>query len=180
MTYGAKELAASFRTVRNNTIQIAEDIPEEKYGSSPAPGVRTVAQSLVHIANTTKFPLQLHGVEKRTKMEGFDFMTLMGAAAAAEQNPGTKAQIVAQLKQDGDAYSTWLEGLSDSFLEEQVAQMPGQSPASKSRFEMILGTKEHEMHHRGQLMLVQRMLGVTPHLTRQRDAILASMRAAQK
>ena len=26
--YGGKELAAAFRTVRNNTIQIPEDIPE--------------------------------------------------------------------------------------------------------------------------------------------------------
>ena len=29
--YGGKELAAAFRTVRKNTIQIAEDIPEDKY-----------------------------------------------------------------------------------------------------------------------------------------------------
>ena len=29
--YGAKERARSFRTVRNNTIEIAEEIPEEKY-----------------------------------------------------------------------------------------------------------------------------------------------------
>lgn len=26
------------------------------------------------------------------------------------------------------------------------------------------------MHHRGQLMLIQRMLGIVPHLTRQREA----------
>ena len=30
--YGPKELAASLRTVRENTIKIAEDIPEERYG----------------------------------------------------------------------------------------------------------------------------------------------------
>jgi hypothetical protein len=29
--YGAKELAESFRTVRKNTIQVAEDIPADKY-----------------------------------------------------------------------------------------------------------------------------------------------------
>ena len=29
--YGAKELAEAFRTVRKNTLQIAEDIPEDKY-----------------------------------------------------------------------------------------------------------------------------------------------------
>ena len=47
--YGAKDLASSFRTVRKNTITIAEEIGEQHYGFSPAPEVRTVAQILVHI-----------------------------------------------------------------------------------------------------------------------------------
>jgi uncharacterized damage-inducible protein DinB len=51
-------------------------------------------------------------------------------------------------------------------------------PPSKSRFEMLLGPKEHEMHHRGQLMLVQRMLGKVPHLTRQMQERFATMKAA--
>jgi uncharacterized damage-inducible protein DinB len=32
-----------------------------------------------------------------------------------------------------------------------------------------MSIKEHEMHHRGQLMLIERLLGVVPHLTRQRE-----------
>ena len=35
--YGGKEMAASFRTVRGNTIKIAEEIPESKYDFAPAP-----------------------------------------------------------------------------------------------------------------------------------------------
>jgi uncharacterized damage-inducible protein DinB len=50
---------------------------------------------------------------------------------------------------------------------------------SKSRFEMILGVKEHEMHHRAQLMMIQRMIGVVPHLTRQMMARIAAMQAAK-
>ena len=42
-------------------------------------------------------------------------------------------------------------------------------PSQKTRFEMLLGVKEHEMHHRGQLMLIERMLGIVPHLTRRRQ-----------
>ena len=38
---------------------------------------------------------------------------------------------------------------------------------------MILSVKEHEMHHRGQLMLVERLLGIVPHLTREREARMA-------
>jgi uncharacterized damage-inducible protein DinB len=55
---------------------------------------------------------------------------------------------------------------------------PGGTPASKTRFELLLGVKEHEMHHRGQLMLIERMLGITPHLTREQEARRAAMMAA--
>jgi uncharacterized damage-inducible protein DinB len=44
---------------------------------------------------------------------------------------------------------------------------------------MLLGLKEHEMHHRGQLMLMQRMLGGVPHLTREMQARMAQMMAAK-
>jgi hypothetical protein len=33
--YGGKDFARQFRVVRNNTLQIAQDIPESKYGSCP-------------------------------------------------------------------------------------------------------------------------------------------------
>jgi len=53
--YGAKELAEAFRTVRKNTIVIAEEIPEEHYGFRAAPETRTVALTLTHIALMTRF-----------------------------------------------------------------------------------------------------------------------------
>jgi uncharacterized damage-inducible protein DinB len=43
---------------------------------------------------------------------------------------------------------------------------PGGAPPTRTRFDMILSVKEHEMHHRAQLMLIERMLGIVPHLTR--------------
>ena len=52
------------------------------------------------------------------------------------------------------------------------------TPPAKSRFEMILGVKEHEMHHRAQLMMMERMVGVVPHLTRAMNARIAEMQAA--
>jgi uncharacterized damage-inducible protein DinB len=38
---------------------------------------------------------------------------------------------------------------------------------------------DHEMHHRGQLMVVERMLGITLHLTRQMEERIAAMQSAQ-
>ena len=57
--------------------------------------------------------------------------------------------------------------------------MPAAQPPSRTRFDMLLGSKEHEMHHRGQLMLLERIVEIVPHLTREFQERLARMQAAQ-
>ena len=170
-------MADSFRTVRKNTLIIAEEIAEDKYGYSPAPGSRTVAQLLVHIANGVKIPEQIHRIQHVSDLSTFDFFAMMGPIAAEEQKPRTKAEIIALLKESGDSFSGWLEGLSEEFLGEVVTFPAGMTPATKCRFEMLMGAKEHEMHHRGQLMLIQRMLGGVPHFTRAMQERIAAMQA---
>ena len=54
---------------------------------------------------------------------------------------------------------------------------PGGETASKTRFEMLLSPKEHEMHHRGQLMTLQRMIGLVPHLTRHMQERMSQVQA---
>jgi uncharacterized damage-inducible protein DinB len=177
--YGAKELAASFRTVRENTIKIAEEIPENKYDFRPAPDTRTIGGTLAHIALGTGFQLYVHG-SKVTDMAQVNFGELMQKVIAEEAKPRTKAEVVAFLKAEGEKFASFLEGLPEAFLAETVSMRPGMQPVSKSRFEMLLGAKEHEMHHRGQLMTMQRIIGQVPHLTRQMQERMAAMMAAQQ
>jgi uncharacterized damage-inducible protein DinB len=175
--YGAKQLADSFRTVRKNTLAIAQDIPEEKYSFRPAPDTRSVGELLAHIALSNGFQNQIHAEERRTTLAGFDFPALMQRLSAEEKTSRTKEQTVVLLKTSGDKWAGWLEGLTDDFLGEQVAMPQGAAPASRSRFDMLLSVKEHEMHHRGQLMLVERMIGIVPHLTRDMQARFAAATA---
>ena len=173
--YGAKELADSFRTVRKNTIQVAEDIPEDQYGFTPAEGTRSIGQTLAHIALSPQFQHTIHARERRSSFEGFDFPTLMKQMADQEAPERTKSQIIELLQTEGEIWASFLEGVSEDFLAEPFAMPPGATPASKSRFEMLLSVKEHEMHHRGQLMVAQRVLGIVPHLTRLREEQAAQM-----
>lgn len=171
--YSGKDLARAYRTVRENTITIAEEIPESKYDFAAAQGVRTVRQMLAHIALSDAMST-VHK-EKRTSFEGFDFPALMGQMRTEEARPRTKADIVALLKDRGEETATWLESLGDEFLAEPFTQPRG--TGTKSRFEMIMSMKEHEMHHRAQLMLIERMLGITPHLTRAMQERFAAAQA---
>jgi uncharacterized damage-inducible protein DinB len=176
--YGGREMAAAFRTVRNNTLQIAEDIPENKYDFRASPDTRTIGQTLAHIAIGPGFQHHIQS-NKITDLKMVNFPALAQQFSAEEAKPRTKAEVIAFLKSEGDKFAAFLEGLSESFLAEPVTMPPGATPGTKSRFEMLLGTKEHEMHHRGQLMLVQRMLGQVPHLTRQMQERMAQAVAAQ-
>jgi uncharacterized damage-inducible protein DinB len=163
--YGAKELAESFRTVRKNTIQVAEDIPEEKYSYRAAPDTMSVAEMLSHLACTPHWAEQCHFIQKKTQVTGDDFGRWMGEIDAKSKTLTSKAAIVEALKKDGENFARQLESLTDAQLGEPCAA----PNATKSRFEMLQGVKEHEMHHRAQLFLIERMIGIVPHLTRARQ-----------
>ena len=177
--YGGKELAESFRTVRKNTLAIAEDIPEDKYDFRPMPETRSVRELLAHIALAPTFQRKINAEERRTTMAGFDFPALMQWMIAEEKAPRTKAQLIELLSTDGEAWAKWLEGLDDNFLGEVVTMPPTATPSARTRFDMLLSVKEHEMHHRGQLMLIERILGIVPHLTRRMQERFAA-NAARK
>ena len=163
--YGAKEMAESWRTVRKNTIQVAEDIPAEKYSFKAAEGTMSVAEMLAHVATSTHWAEQVHFVEKKSSVTMEDFGRYMGDAAKAAATLTTKAQIVEALKSRGDAFAVRLDGITEAQFDEFVSFPNG----GKKRFEILLGVKEHEMHHRAQLFLIERMLGIVPHLTRARQ-----------
>jgi uncharacterized damage-inducible protein DinB len=175
--YAAKEMAESFRTVRKNTVIIAEEIPQEKYAFRATPETRSVGELLAHIAGASTLQYQLHAVDRRTSFGGFDLPAMVKLAMVEETQPRSKDQILEMLRSSGEKWAGFVEGLTEDFLAERVQMPSGATPPSRSRFEMILSVKEHEMHHRGQLMLIERLVGIVPHMTREMQASLAAAAA---
>ncbi len=169
--YGAAQMAASWRTVRKNTIQIAEEIPEEKYAFKATPDTMSVGETLAHLALVTHWSEQAHFANKQTSVSGEDFQKWFTEIGQQAAGLTAKPAIVEALKTRGEAFAAQLERLSDADLE-QMVDLPG---GGKSRLDMLLGVKEHEMHHRAQLMLVERLIGIVPHLTRARLARMQQM-----
>ena len=168
--YGSKEMADSWRTVRKNTLQVAEDIPEEKYSFRAAPDTMSVGEILAHLATTPHWAIQCHFIGKMDAVAMEDFGKWMGEVGAASKTLTSKAAIVEALKANGETVAAGLESMTDNQLGERVGLPMG----DKTRFEMLLGLKEHEMHHRAQLFLIERMIGIVPHLTRARQAAQAA------
>jgi uncharacterized damage-inducible protein DinB len=177
LSYGGKELASAFRNVRKNTIQVAEDIPESKYDHVAAPEIRSVRQMLTHIAIATRLWERLHK-QRITTLAGMNFSAIIDEFQAEEAKPRSKAELIELLRNEGEGFAAWMETLTPEFFAEMVTEPDGKT--AKSRFERLLSAKEHEMHHRAQLMLIERQLGIVPHLTRQFQERVAQMKAAAK
>jgi uncharacterized damage-inducible protein DinB len=174
--YGGKDMAEAFRTVRKNTIQVAQDIPEEKYDHVAAPEVRSVRQMLTHVAISPRIWQEIHAKGLKT-LVGFDFFSRIDEFHTEEAKKRSKEEIVELLRSDGDQFAGWLDTLTPEFLAETITEPDGKT--TKTRFDRLLGVKEHEMHHRAQLMLIERQLGIVPHLTRLFQERVAQMRAAR-
>jgi uncharacterized damage-inducible protein DinB len=160
--YGIRQLAASMRAVRQNTILIAGDIPESSYAFRATPETRSVAETLVHIAWLGTADRFMHEERHLDTLEGFDFPALLEKSASEERTARSKAEIVDLLRIEGDRAAQWVEALSDTFMSERV-HLPG--GGSVTRFEMLLATKEHELQHRAQLTVMERLLGIVPRFT---------------
>src|SRR5262245_55507987 len=118
--YGSKQLADAFRTVRKNTLAIAQDIPDDKYSFRAAPETRIVSQLLIHIAVSSAWQQELHS-ERVQSLEGYDFAGRFMKDKAEEQVPRTKAQIIDLLQRTGEAFGSFLDALSEGALSEMVS-----------------------------------------------------------
>src|SRR5262249_7069558 len=116
---------------------------------------------------------------KITDMATVNFQEVFAPIAAEEGKPRSKAEIVELLKSEGEKFASFLEGMSEADLSERVSMSAFAGGGSKSRLEMLLSPKEHEMHHRAQLMTTQRITGQVPHLPRQMQERMAQMQQAQ-
>ena len=168
--YGGKDLARSFRVVRRNTLVIAEEIPEQQYGFRPMPACRSVAEILAHIAASSRGNYETHVVKRIPTFVGIDFPAMHRQMREAEGKLTSKVEIIAALRADGEAWGAFLDKVTEDQLSEAVTFPEPLEPRSKSRLEMVQQVKEHEMHHRAQLMVYERLLGLVPHLTREREA----------
>jgi uncharacterized damage-inducible protein DinB len=170
MPYSGRDLARSFRTVRKNTIQIAKDIPQDKWTFRATPDTRSIGELLAHIAALTRPTRGIHMVDRRIALSAADFGPYYVESGAYEKTLTSPAVILQTLEHDGEEFARDLEAQSEADLAQHVQFAPPIQPSSKTRFELLMAAKEHEMHHRGQLMLLERMVGVVPHLTREREA----------
>jgi uncharacterized damage-inducible protein DinB len=135
---------------------LAEAFPAEKFAWRPAEGVRSVSETLLHLATANfGFP-NAWGVKPP---EGLDLRGL-------QKSTTDKAKVIALVKQSYEHMRAAVSNLSDADLEKRVKFFGDEAPIA----EILFHTANHQHEHLGQLIAYARMNGVVPPWTAERAA----------
>lgn len=130
-----------FMRHRKATIQFAELMPEEKYDFRPFEGALSFGQLVAHIAGSTDFLLSFTDGKELVKPD-----------------PNmTPAEIKAYLDQKTEEQAERISNLDVA----KVVDFRG-TPTMVGVMESYI--REHEAHHKGQMMTYLRMCGITDKL----------------
>ena len=155
-------LLDSWKTVRQDTAQAVEDMPESDMDFRPVPEVMTFREIARHILASTYAlsGLLLDGVEKIDRQEMIKRFPPVAADASA-------AVLASELRSRMDERLAALSAQPPEFYAGVITRFDGQQV---TRQEMIQTIKEHELTHRAQLFLYLRLKGIVPVTTRRRQA----------
>src|SRR5579864_4448095 len=118
--YSSTDLANAFRTVRRNTLQVAHDIPADKFDFRATPDIRSVAETLAHLAGYTGWVHKVHGVDKLTSLTPETLSKYFGEANTYMATLTSREAVLAALDRDGREFGDWLATLTDETLAERV------------------------------------------------------------
>jgi uncharacterized damage-inducible protein DinB len=138
--------------VSRQLIALAEAIPADKYSWRPQPGVRSVSEVLVHIAQANFGLLSVTGPRMPSDME----------SDSLEKTVTSKPNVIADLKRSLEAVKQARAQLKPGDLERKVT-MEGKTVSVDGMYLRIL---VHDNEHMGQLVAYARVNGIVPPWSR--------------
>ena len=148
------EFAKNFATVGDKYIQLAQAIPADKYSWRPAPGVRSVAEVLLHVASAQ----YLFGSAMGMPMPAGISLKTPADMGAFETSTTDKAKIIEMLKASFAYLNAGVMAMPDASAD-KTAQFIGQTMTMR---EMLLQETDHNAEHLGQMIAYARVNGVVP------------------
>jgi hypothetical protein len=157
----------SMKAVRANTVEIARDIPADKYEFRATPETRTVIELFRDIIRVTEFVVGVAisrenvNFADRPREEWRKVFVKTDIDALT-----TPEQVIAALQSSMDDLYERVMSTDDAYLNESFVAPDG---ITKVRLWMVNTAKEQEMVMRSQLLLMERMMGIVPHTTRRQQ-----------
>jgi uncharacterized damage-inducible protein DinB len=155
-----ENIIVSWREVRSGLIDEAAQIPADKFSFQAAEGMRSVAQLLQHLIESQKF-LVGEACRPDTNLMRKPFAEQLKDYAPNVRETTDKDGILNLLSTAMDDAEKQLLVASDE-MKNMMTRFDGKQ---MSKFSFMSFAIAHEMYHRGQLTVYERLLGIEPKLT---------------
>ena len=149
-----------WQDVRNGFIREVELIPAGQMGFKPAPDSRTVIEMLHHIIETQRVLAGEMCRDNTNFQRGFPALIADFAGNAKEAT--TKEAVIELLNSSLGETKGMVLSFGDANFEQNMTRFDGKQC---TKLEMLNFTVAHEMYHRGQLTVYERVPGIEPALT---------------
>ena len=162
-------LIDSWKEVRNGLIEEALLVPAEQFSFRATPETRSVAELLQHIVETQKV-LVGETCRPDTDLMRQSVPEHIEAYAPEVKSIQDKNGLLELLRSSMDVAEATARSYADK-LGETMQRFDGKT---MSKLEFLNFTVGHEMYHRGQLTVYERLLNIEPALTRRFKKLFAA------
>jgi uncharacterized damage-inducible protein DinB len=155
-----EKLIESWTEVRNGLIDEANQIPADQFGFQPAPDTRSVRQLLHHLVESQKF-LVGEACRPDTNLMRNSFAENIKQYAPGVRDVNDKDALLNLLRTTMDEAADHLRNHAGE-LENTMKRFDGKEMGKMAFMSFAIA---HEMYHRGQLTVYERLLNIEPALT---------------
>jgi uncharacterized damage-inducible protein DinB len=157
-----EEAIEAWADARNGIIDEVQNIPARQFDFTPAKGVRSVSELVMHIMEVS---LMMTGELTRedTNFHRAPWPKLLAMYSKPIDGLQSKRELLPALRSTLRDGIKAFRGAGELHMMQWIIRFDRQRG---TRFAWFHHGIAHEMYHRGQLALYQRSMGITPALTR--------------
>jgi uncharacterized damage-inducible protein DinB len=154
-----EEFLTQWEDVRNGVVKEVERIPHDKLNFRATPETRSIIELLQHIVESERM------LAGEICCDDTDLRRLFTRPPDDEaKGASTKDAVITLLQSSLAATREKVGQFGAEKLEQTMTGLNGKEITKSAMLNFTVG---HEMYHRGQLTLYQRLLGIEPALTEQ-------------
>ncbi|MFQ6045684.1 MAG: DinB family protein [Gemmatimonadales bacterium] len=152
----------NWRDVRRGLIAEVENIRATKFDYRPVPEVRSVRELVQHILEVA---MMMTGelTQPGHHFHGASYAKLLEEHAGAAYDATTKKELLALLESQMNDAAERFEAAGEEAIMQPIRNFDG---SYWTRMQWLHHGIQHEMYHRGQLCTYERLMGLTPALTK--------------
>jgi uncharacterized damage-inducible protein DinB len=160
-------LTTFWRDVRSGLIKEVEQIPTDQFSFRASPETRSISELVQHVIEAQKF-LVGEACRAESNLMRQSFADHLKEYASDVSLVTEKAGLVSLLGTSMDEAEACLR--ASSALDDKIIGFDGKPNHKPDFLNFVIS---HEMYHRGQLTVYERLLGIEPQLTQRLKQFLA-------